>query len=479
MQRIQFISAVLLILILQACGSSKKIPSSNILDVSKYGVESNDSKEDSETIQKIIELAKLNGIDTIFFPKGTYLVNSVNVYPGVVYLGEKGTLIKKVPYAGKWSRMFTTQNIKYENDLDSEELVFLNLEFDGDYQNQGPYKDYELQQQHILYFDAQPTKKGRLKGRVENCHFKNSVGDAISLWRNADVIVRNCTAYNVFRGGVVATGGYSKLYVENFTAGGNTDLTGIDVEIDAAGYGGKKNIDVTLSNLQLEGDFDIIIPENGSLIANKIVSSGPKFNLLIGENSRATIKNSEFYIGGLKRHVIYFPNNVTFQNCRFNIHEEDEVNGLKVFMETRYKREGNHYLLFNDCTFQLMENSGKSNYGIFNEENFTHLLTNVLELNDCQFIGDFTASMIFKKGGNLRMNNILSKGEFGIEMNSQNGKTPVVLDIKNWDVSPSTSVFKHHLPSTKDHIKIDRLKTDPAKMRKSRMGNWDVKIVPK
>jgi len=420
----------------------------------------------TQSIQRAIDFCLENRIDTLFFPKGTYHVGSVNVSPGMVFLGEEGTILKKIPKAGKWSRMFTTQKRTHLGDKDSEPIVYRNLTFDGNKESQGPYRKYQLQQQHILYFDADPAKAGRVKGKVINCHFRNSVADGISLWRNADVEVYNCTATNVFRGGVVATGGHSKLYVENFKAGGDIDLTGIDIEIDADGFGGEKDIIAEMRNIHLQGDFDVNAPGKGSSFrGDNIKLDNPGF-FLSARNGLVHITNSSFNMGdNLQRTNIYFPKDITFENCQFYLQSGNKKPaGINVFMETSYRRKGSQRLRFKDCIFTGKRIGTKPLYAIHNQENFTEMESNHLVIENTRFIGDFDAPLFFNKGGNLKMNNVYAEGNYAIKMNSLNGKTPVKFNIDQINISEKVDkVFSHSYPCSKDKINLSNVVIDDTK----------------
>lgn len=460
-----------IVLVMSSCGSKKEIrrTGNDVYNVLSTGLIADDKQEDTKLIQKAILHCKANNIDTLFFPEGTYIVGSVDIFPGQVFLGEEGTIMKKISMAGKWSRMFTTQNNTHLGDKDSEWIVFRDMHFDGNKENQGPYKKYELQQQHMLYFDANPANRGRVRALVEDCSFANSVADGISAWRNADLTVRNCEARNVFRGGVVVTGGHSKVHIENFVAGGDIDVTGIDIEIDAVGYGGKKNAEVTLKNVFLEGDFDVGIPQAGILHADNVQVTGTGFFLNAKNGGKMVIKNSSFVMGTTKQTRIYFPGDVLFENCDFIISRSDiRIAGFTNFMETSYWRKGGQQLKFKGCNFFAKGKGTKKIYGIHNQENFTHLNTNKLVVEDCVFEGGFDAAIFFNKGGQAEINNIYVKDGIGIHMNSVGGRTPMKLSADNIRVGPGvTKIMDHRNPSAKDVIKIGKVYQDDGSRQKS------------
>ncbi len=208
---------------------------------------------------------------TLLFPPGNYLVTSVGLRPGVHYLGY-GATITRPANQGKWVRSFDAakQGYLYSGDEDSAMLTIEGLTFDGQRVTQDEYQKYQLEHAHLLFLQADPEQAGRLRARIVNCQFQDCVADAISLYTNVDVQIMNCTARDCFRGGITITGGHSRIQVVNFTAHGKVHPTGIDVEVDGAGFGGSYKIELTLNGLMLpDGDFDVAVFDGSVVLGNK------------------------------------------------------------------------------------------------------------------------------------------------------------------------------------------------------------------
>ena len=452
---------IICICLLGVFSCSKKVTplSKSSVNIIKFGCKPNDGLEDTQALQKAIRYSFKNKIDTIFVPKGEYILNSVNIHPGQIFLGEEGSQFIKVPNAGKWSRMFTTQKTQHLGDEDSDRIEFHNLNFDGNKDKQGAYKKYELQQQHLIFIDGNKKQKGRVRALVKNCHFKNSVADAISIYCNADVKVQDCSAYNVFRGGVVLTGGHSKLSVINFKAGGEDDVTGVDIEIDGKGFRDSYKTEVYFKDIFLEGDFDVNMPKDGVFTGDNIQVTGPGFFLLAKDNGKVNIKNSSFVFENMKKTRLYFPGSVVFQNCNFTTYRSDEfITGLRIYMETSYRREGNQSLKFIDCNFYTDKKGEKACYALLNIENFTHVETNIIDIDKCVFDGDYDSAIFFSKGGNAKITNSYFKESTPIEISSSKGKK--ILKLKMDKVRIDNTVNKliySKNPWNGNNIEVDNL----------------------
>jgi len=290
----------------------------SVVEVRDFGAKGDGMTDDTAAVQHAIDAVKPGGV--LQFAPGTYLITSVKLAPGVTYQGEDGAVVKRPPKQGKWTRTFYGY---YSGEVDSAPLVIRNLTFDGNSTEQDPYTKYELEQAHLIFLVGDPKKPGRLNARVENCRFRNGVADGVSAYTNANVVVRNCEATDVFRGGFVLTGGNSSADVDGLITGGERHDTGIDIEIDGKGYGDTLKVDVKLKNLELrKGDFDVGV-SGGSVVTGEHIKAGAPFYLYSHE-STMRFKHCSFAIGGCDTYSnrIAVPFDVRFEDCEFTITRE-------------------------------------------------------------------------------------------------------------------------------------------------------------
>lgn len=381
----------------------------------------NDGKEDTEAVQAMIDfLIENKSVNTIFFSEGQYLLNSVKLTTGITIKGEEGTIFKKMPKAGKWSRMLHAPakgKYRYSSDKDSGLLTIKNIKFDGNSLNQGAYDNHELEQQHLIFLAADPNHKGRLNAHIENCDFKNSVADGISIWCNVNVRIEKCSAENVFRGGITITGGYTKVVVNDFEAKGDKHLTGIDIEVDGKGYGESYYVDVQIDNMQLAGDFDVAIRE-GIFTGNNIHVDNPPFRIG-AKNGKVNINNSSFYGGKLTQSAIYFPKDVTFENCKFFLDEKigKKTSAVNVVWSTSYVEGKKQRLRFKNCEFKTdNEESVPESYAIYCYPDILSRDNKIL-LENCTIEKGFQYGLSLKQGGKLSINKSTIASDIGVKLN--------------------------------------------------------------
>jgi hypothetical protein len=327
-------------------------------DVTAHGAMPDDARDDTVAIQSAVEASEAG--DTIFFPRGVYRVVTVRLKPGRRYEGAEGAVILRHGRQDKWTRTFTTEGEGYEHrgDEDSAPLVITGLTFDGNRGEQGAYRGYEMEQAHLVFLNADARKKGRLRAEVTRCLFRDCVADGLSIHVNVDAVVDGCRAWDCFRGGVVLTGGHSRLFLRDFEAGGDDHDTGIDIEVDGRGHSGTFRIEARLEDLRLQGDFDIAVSDRSRVEAHRVRSGAPFY--LYAKNSSVFLNECRFEIGaadGYENRVV-MPGEVRFESCVLttvprNTGGPADSHGLEVYWEIGDDRPPRQQLTFSRTGFQL------------------------------------------------------------------------------------------------------------------------------
>jgi hypothetical protein len=396
------------------------------ISVRDFGATGDGKTDDTAAIQKAIDAAKPS--QTVLFPEGTYIVTSVGLHPGVRYLGEKA-VIKRPPNQGKWVRTFDTTKAGYvySGDEDSALLTIDGFTFDGNRAEQGAYNKYELEQAHQIMLYADPARKGRLKALVQNCDFRETVADGVSIYTNVDAQVTNCSSYNSFRGGFVFTGGNSKVFVKNFSSDGTFSSRGMDVEIDGLGYGKTLRVELEMENLRFkDGNFDIAVSQDSQVHVRNVVSRSGFY--LHAKDSHVLIEDAKIGVGrfGDTWNRIVFPGNSTFRNCQFTLTPEIEPqyrkpaegqNGEWAAIHLYWNINGTDYknqnLKFENCTFEVDPKipEADTTYGFYLERYVKPDDNNRMALKDCVIGSGFDEGLHIKGDSKVHYENTRNEAQ--------------------------------------------------------------------
>lgn len=433
---------------------SRKTYPFKTLDVTDFKAIPDDGKEDTQSFIRALDQMRKMGYTTLLIPKGVYEIGSIDIFPGIHMKGEDGTILKKIGYAGKWSRMLTTQNINLAN-YKNEVIEISNLIFDGNVFNQGKFRNHELGQQHLIFLTGKSIVGSRLNAIIRDCEFHDSAADAISIHKNVNATVNNCLASNIFRGGLVLTGGNSVVDVDSFQTKGDLIKTGIDVEVDGRGSDNLYNIELTMNHVLLDGDLDIASRSNSRIhIKNAKIENTP-VNIVCKSGS-ITIEDSEFLITEKGVFTIQYPENVVFKNCNFiNYSFQDKINAsIKLIWKTKYLSPTDQKLAFIDCDFTNRSNNLVDGY-YFHSHLSDYSSNNSLNFSNCHF-NQIKGVLNAEKGGLYFFNNCFFNSDVIINAFSDvNDKKQVAVNISNSRIGGNFKNYLNLKTSGGDQISIE------------------------
>jgi len=384
------------------------------LNVKDYGAIGDGVTDDTVAIQAAVNTAGTNGA-VLDFPAGTYIVSIVKVQPGVTFrtkLGDARAVIKTKPDSKKFTRCFTTTFNRYFGSIDSAPLIFSNLEFDGNLVNQGSYQNYELEHQAAIFAMADKESPGRLVLIVENCDFHDGAADAIGVSDNVYATITNCTAFEYFRGGITCGSGGTEINIYDFKSGGVSNRAGLQIEVDSAGYNGNLDVDITASNIDLDGGFDLGFKDGGSFVGtNIILRRGPFFVYAKGATVR--ISDSVFSAGSPNRSHIFYPNDVEFDNCRFIASREpddtaSDYSPVRIYFSLASSGiSSNQICAFRNCSWEIGGDfqSGDTKTAVYLSADRISL-NNRLVIENSTIDAGYEKGIHVKQGGDVTLRNL-------------------------------------------------------------------------
>jgi hypothetical protein len=340
-----------------------------IVDVRTTGATGDGTTDDTAAIQGAVDLVTSAGGGVVTFPPGTYMVTTVNIGPGMTLVGQGG-ILKRPASQGKWVRTLTTDGNPYNGAGPSAPLVIEGMNFDGNRQQQSAYMNYQLEQAHMVMLYAAADSPGQLRAYVDRSTFRDGVGDGVSVYTNVNAVITDSSAQDVFRGGLVVGGGNTDVVVDGFTTTGPELPTGIDFEIDGPGFGGSLNVRASLSNLDIDADFDMGVGDsNGSTVVvdHLVMHKGPFTSYT--PNAKVLIKNSVLHFGGSDvMNRIVFPFDMTIEASKVIVTPDPTMPYSAVdvwFGHRSIAEQPPGVLRFRNVTFSRADGSATPTYGVF------------------------------------------------------------------------------------------------------------------
>jgi hypothetical protein len=336
-------------------------------DVTTFGARGDGASDDTRAIQAAIDAAHGRGKGVVLFPPGRYLVRSVTLRDGVSYVGP-GATITRSAHAGNGVRSFVA---RHSGAQPSAPLVIQGLSFDGNRQEQGPYRGRQVEQSHLMLLTGDRSKPGRLQASLENVSFVDGVADGLLVNTNVDARLCHVRLRDLWRGGVRLYGGASSLRVDDLTTEGSTDPSGLELAPDEPGYGGTLAVEVTLEHVRLpRGGFHVGVSDGSRVVGSDVVAGAPFF--VGARGATVSIARSVFEVGlpsssGAQNRIMW-PGDVTFEDTRFVLTESlpgqetpeaDRVLAIaEVFWRTPWERapaRAPQSLAFRRCRFELAD----------------------------------------------------------------------------------------------------------------------------
>ena len=221
--------------------------------------------DDSTSIQKAFDSG-----DLVEFSPKTYLCFSLVTNNALNIKGNGATLKRPELDVAPYNK--TVNEMKWIHTIDiSEDCSISDLTFDNNCFTMWQVSDGFAQQQAAAISALNKNKK--IKLNIDGCHFKNSAGDGLHIVENVIANVTNCTSEDCFRGGFVSTGYGSEINVDGWisrvlTTGVND---GIDIEVDSNSTVDANTYNVTISNVELDYDLDVYVPQYGNVTLNNVI----------------------------------------------------------------------------------------------------------------------------------------------------------------------------------------------------------------
>lgn len=325
-----------------------------------FGAKGDGETDDKQALQDCFDFASENDVIIEMLNK-TYICYELTLHSGTVLHGNGATLKKPVlssaPYNMsvsnmKWIRMV---NVHHSGSGDSKLTVISDLNVDSNCWTMWQISDgYAQEQASSFICSGDNINGGRLRIAFSNCSFRDCPSDGIHITHDVEAYISNCKSTDCFRGGLVITSGNTDVTVDGFEFNSPNVNDGIDIEVDSSGYNSSRIIDVSMTNIIMDKDLDIIVPYNSRVIIDNLVMRDAGYFLASSgylHIKNSLLKKSSSYSGGAYNYLNMRAYDMVFENVIFDGNEKNSAAQM-IYTSASTNPSEPLRIVFKGCTFR-------------------------------------------------------------------------------------------------------------------------------
>lgn len=269
---------------------------SELLDAQAFGVVPGAASDQSGSLQTVLDHAAELGRAVVVMAPGDYEMTSVKVSPGTT-LSAHGVRWHRPPLS---AQDVVSLRIEHTGDEASLATLVEGLSIDGRREEQGPYRDYEAQDAHLLALRGDNGSGGDLRAQLEGLALSSGTGSGLLVGPDSDVTVCDLRASELWRDALTLEGGGTQLKLRDFDAT-KTQGTGLWLGSREPGFGDSHRIEVQAEDLRFgAGDVEIEVSDQSTVTLQRLTMTAPPFRL-DAPGGRVRIEDSVLMLGSSPR----------------------------------------------------------------------------------------------------------------------------------------------------------------------------------
>lgn len=319
--------------------------------------------DQSARLQEALDAAGAAGRGVVLLAPGDYQIGGVTLTPGTTLSGRGAHLHRPDAMPQDTITLFA----RHAGDADSSMTLIEGLSIDGNRDAQGPFRNKELDDAHLISIDAEANQPGRLRVAVEDVNLSQGTASGILIGPNSEATLCRVQAGELWRDAITLRGGGSSLRIQELDATVSEGTTGLWLGGDPTGYGGTRHINVELENARFAtGDVEIEAFDGSRVALQGLTMLEPPFRLL-APDSEVKIADSVLYMGlpDGRHNAWRVPHDVEVSTSTVVVAERavdgDEEEGDRTLspVSVYWELEGSgvappgpHLLRFRECRFE-------------------------------------------------------------------------------------------------------------------------------
>jgi hypothetical protein len=248
---------------------------SALLDAREFGVLPGADSDQSAALQTALDRAAELGRGVLVMAPGDYEISSVSLSAGTTLSA----------YGARWHRPalsapdIVSLRQGHEGAEPSQRTLVEGLTIDGRREEQGPYRDHERQNAHLVALEGDSEQGGALRTSFERLALVSGTGSGLFIGPDSEVTVCRLDASELWRDALTLNGGGTVLRVRDLDATA-TQGTGLWLAAHAPGFGNSYRIDVEAEDLSVgAGDIEIEVSDSSQVILRRLTMTEPPFRL--------------------------------------------------------------------------------------------------------------------------------------------------------------------------------------------------------
>lgn len=338
---------------------------SALLAARDLGVIPEAAGDQSATLQAALERAAELGRGVLLMEPGNYEISGVRLPLGIT-LSAHGVHWRRPPMA---AADIVSLRLQHRGAEPSPASLVEGLTIDGNREQQGPYREHELEAAHLIELAGDVEQGGRARATFERVRLTSGTGSGLFVGPSSEVTVCALQASELWRDALTLNGGATNLRLRDLDASA-TQGTGLWIGARAPGYDGSYRVDVEAEDVRIAaGDVELEVAEDSRVTLRRLTMTQAPFRL-DAPGGAVRIEESVLVLGAPSgpSNRWALPHDVEISGTTLVVSESGESEDAPrafsaVSLTPQSQAMGAHAsgagrLVFHDCRFELAEDVG-------------------------------------------------------------------------------------------------------------------------
>jgi hypothetical protein len=246
-----------------------------LIEAAERGVRPGSASDQAGDLQAVLDEAAGFGRAVVVMAKGDYEISSARLPSGVT-LSARGVRWFRPPASVEDVVSLRVEHVGAENSAPS---LVEGLFVDGRREEQGPYRDKERENAHLVATLGDAERGGRIIATLEGLDLRSGTGSGVKIGSDGDVTLCHLTASELWRDAITVTGGATKIRIRGVDSTA-TEGTGLWLGPRELGFEGSLVMDAEVEDVLIgAGDVEVEATAGSQVTVRRLTMTRPPFRL--------------------------------------------------------------------------------------------------------------------------------------------------------------------------------------------------------